>query len=149
MKGQRENRRRGGAMVEFAVTMPLLLLMTVAASDFSRIFWESTVMSRAAETGAKYGAQDNQSSGEFTDMQRVASNSSSHLENATPTADRVCDCPDSPEVWVDCLNTTCPNYGTPRAYSRVSVAKTFSTLGYYPGIRQNTNMTWRGYMRVQ
>ena len=136
-------------MVEFAVTMPLLLLMTVAASDFSRIFWESTVMSRAAETGTKYGAQDNQSSGKYTDMQRVASNSSSHLENATPTADRVCDCPDAPETWVDCLNTTCPNYGTPRAYSRMSVAKTFSTLGYYPGSRQYTSMTWRGYRRVQ
>ncbi len=149
MKLQRGNRRRGGAMVEFAVTMPLLLLMTIAATDFSRIFWESAVMSRAAEAGAKYGAQDNTSSAKYTDMQRLAGNSSSHIDRATPTADRVCDCPDAPGTWVDCLNTSCPNYGTPRAYSRVSVAKTFSTMGYYPGLPQNTSMTWRGYMRVQ
>lgn len=149
MERQKANRRRGGSMVEFAVTMPLLLLMTVAASDFSRIFWESIVMSRAAETGAKYGAESHQSSSKYADMQRVASNSSSHIANATPTAERLCDCPDAPGSWIDCLNTQCPNYGTPRAYARVSVTKTFSTMGYYPGLQRDTNMTWRGYMRVQ
>lgn len=149
MSRRRANRRRGGSMAEFAVTMPLLLLMTVAASDFSRMFWQSIVMSRAAESGAKYGAQNNQSSAKYADMQRVASNSSSHIANATPTAERVCDCPNAPGTWVDCLNTQCPNYGAPRAYARVSVEKTFSTLGYYPGLPRDANMTWRGYMRVQ
>lgn len=141
--------RHGGAMVEFAITMPLLLLMAVGASDFSRIFWESIVMSRAAETGAKYGAQDNHSSGEYADMERIANESSSHIANTIPTADRVCDCPDSPGAWIDCLSTQCVNYGTPRAYARVRVSKTFSTMGRYPGLPQETDLNWRGYMRVQ
>ncbi len=146
---QNRNPRRGGAMVEFAVTLPLLLLMAVAAGDFSRIFWESSVMSRAAAAGAKYGAQDNRTSSEYTSMQRLSNNSASHLEGVTATADRVCDCPDAPGTWVDCLATSCPNYGQPRAYSRAQMAKTFSTMGYYPGLPQNTNLTLRGYMRVQ
>ncbi len=136
-------------MVEFAVTMPLLLLMTVAAADFSRIFWESTVMSRAAASGAKYGAQDNRTSGEYATMQGFADNSSLRIESRTSTADRVCDCPDAPETWVSCLDTSCPNYGQPRAFARVGVAKTFSTMGWYPGLPQNTSIRWRGYMRVQ
>ena len=141
--------RRGGAMVEFALTMPLLLLMAVAAGDFSRVFWESSVMSRASATGAKYGAQDNRTSSDYTAMQRLSNNSASHLESATATADRVCDCPDAPGTWVDCLATSCPNYGQPRAYSRVGVAKTFSTMGYYPGLPQTTSLRLRSYMRVQ
>lgn len=143
------NPRRGGAMVEFAVTMPLLLLLAVAAGDFSRIFWESSVMSRAAATGAKYGAQDNRTSSEYVTMKRLSDNSASHLESATATADRVCDCPDAPQTWVDCLATSCPNYGQPRAYSRVQMAKTFSTMGYYPGLPQTTSLRLRSYMRVQ
>lgn len=143
------NPRRGGAMVEFALTMPLLLLLAVAAGDFSRIFWESSVMSRAAATGAKYGAQDNRTSSEYVTMKRLSDNSASHLESATATADRVCDCPDAPQTWVDCLATSCPNYGQPRAYSRVQMAKTFSTMGYYPGLPQTTSLRLRSYMRVQ
>jgi Flp pilus assembly protein TadG len=144
------NPRRGGSMVEFAVTMPLLLLMAVAAGDFSRMFLESTSMSRAAASGVKYGAMDNRTSGEYATMQRLADNSASHVANAVATADRVCDCPDAPKTWVNCLTTSCPNsYGQPRAYARVGVAKTFSTMGYYPGIPQHTNIHMRGYMRVQ
>ncbi len=136
-------------MVEFAVTMPLLLLMAVAAADFSRIFWESTVMSRAAASGAKYGAQDTRTSAQYAQMEALADDSSRRIESRTSTADRVCDCPDAPGAWVDCLNTSCPNYGVPRSYSRVGVAKTFSTMGWYPGLPQSTSMTWRGFMRVQ
>lgn len=146
---QIRNPRRGGAMIEFAITLPLMLLMAVAAGDFSRMFWETTTMSRAASSGAKFGAQDNRSSGDYATMQRLADNSTSHIGSAVATADRVCDCPDAPKTWVNCLTTSCPNYGQPRAYARVGVAKTFSTMGYYPGLPQTTNMRMRGYMRVQ
>lgn len=146
---ENQDRRRGSSIVEFAVTLPLLFLLAMAAGDFSRIFWEASVMSRAAATGAKYGAQSNRMSAEYGAMKRLADNSASHIRSAVATADRVCDCPDTPKTWVNCLTTSCPNYGQPRAYSRVGVAKSFSTLGYYPGIPQTTDISLSGYMRVQ
>ena len=110
----------------------------------------TTVAGGAAASGAKYGAQDNRRSAEFSEMQNLAGNSAHGVPDGTPTAERVCDCPDSPGVWVDCLTASCPaNYGSPRAYAKVKMAKTFSTLGAYPKVPSAVPMNMTGYMRVQ
>jgi Flp pilus assembly protein TadG len=48
--------RNGVAATEFAVTIPLLLLLTLACADFGRIAYYDHVVSNAARTGAELGA---------------------------------------------------------------------------------------------
>ncbi len=149
-KRQTRNTRRGGAIVEFALTMPLLLIMAAGAADFARIFLQGTAMAGAAASAVKYGAQDAITSAEFTEMETLAAESSEDVPDAEYTAERLCDCPDAPGEWVDCLSTICPlDYGLPRAYVRVDVTKTFTTLATIPGVPNNVPITLRGYMRVQ
>jgi Flp pilus assembly protein TadG len=42
--------------VEFALVLPLLLLLTLAAVDFGRVVYAYLVVSNAARCGAEYGA---------------------------------------------------------------------------------------------
>ncbi len=145
-----QQNRRGGSLVEFALAMPLLLMMAAAGADFARLFLESTAMAGAAGSAAKYGAQSPIKSSEFEKMESIAAASSDDAPGAVPLAERLCDCPDAPGVWVDCLADTCPlGYGLPRAYVRVGLSKTFTAAAAVPGVPSSVPLTLRGYLRVQ
>ncbi len=152
LKAQLKARLRsdsGNAMVEFGIAAPVMVLLALGAIDFARLFAESTIMTSAANTGAFYGALNNRATNDLTGMQHMALQDASQLEGVTAVASRYCDCPDSPGIKVDCLETSCPNFGVPRGYVRTSVQKTFYTMGFYPGIPNETAMTTSGYVRVQ
>lgn len=46
----------GGAMVEFAITMPILLLVVWTVVDFARAYYASNSLSAAVREGARYAA---------------------------------------------------------------------------------------------
>lgn len=48
------NNRRGVAAVEFAVVLPLLLVLSLGAIDFCRVFYCSTTITDCALSGAVY-----------------------------------------------------------------------------------------------
>jgi hypothetical protein len=50
------NGRRGQALVEFALIVPVMLLMLVIAIDFGRLFFSYIEVSNAAREGANYAA---------------------------------------------------------------------------------------------
>ena len=45
--------QRGTALIEFALVLPMLLIMTVAAVDFGRAFFVKNVVSQAAREGVR------------------------------------------------------------------------------------------------
>jgi len=47
-------RRRGQALVEVALTLPLLLLLILGAMDFGRMFYTKIILTNAAREGANY-----------------------------------------------------------------------------------------------
>jgi len=47
-------RRRGVAAVEFAVVLPILLLLLLGAADFGRCFYTSVAIANTARAGAEY-----------------------------------------------------------------------------------------------
>ncbi len=47
---------RGASLVEFALTLPLLLLVLVAAVDLGRAFYTYVAITNAAREGARFGA---------------------------------------------------------------------------------------------
>ena len=46
--------RRGAALIEFALVLPLLALMLIAGLDFGRVFYHSQIIMNCARNGALY-----------------------------------------------------------------------------------------------
>ena len=139
--------RRGNAIVEFAIGAPVFLTMVLAATDFSRLFFESTIASNAAAAGSFYGAQNIRYASDYAGMRAASAADSSEVDGKTISADRFCDCPDG--TIIDPCTTTCVGYGAPRVYMRARVRKNFTTLGWYPGIPRTTPINMRRWVRVQ
>ena len=78
------NTRRGAVMVEFAVTLPLLLGLCMAATDFGRIFYNAVTVANAAGVGAFYGAREKLLAGDDTGQQNRALD---EMRNITAPAD--------------------------------------------------------------
>jgi Flp pilus assembly protein TadG len=52
-----ERSQRGQSLVEFAVLLPILILVTMGAVDFGRVFYAYTTIANAAYQGALCAAQ--------------------------------------------------------------------------------------------
>src|SRR3954453_1086869 len=87
---------RGAALVELALSTPLLVVMIVGAVDFARAFYTAMELTNAARAGAQYAA--NPLHGwDPTTTQSVAAAASPQI--ATYTVD-------TPTRRCDCLNST-------------------------------------------
>lgn len=51
-----DSRERGTALIEFAIVLPLLLVLTVAAVDFGRAFFVKNVLEQSAQEGVRMRA---------------------------------------------------------------------------------------------
>ena len=54
---RRRDRSRGQSVVEFALVLPILLLLLAATIDFGRLFYAYVAVENAAKEGALYGAR--------------------------------------------------------------------------------------------
>jgi len=52
------NRQRGLALVETAITLPLLLFVMLAASEFTNAFVQHTTLTKATRDAARYAAEE-------------------------------------------------------------------------------------------
>lgn len=139
----------GNSMVEFALTLPVVLLMALGAGDLARVFVDAAVMAGASNAGATYGYRTHKASADLAGMEAVMADDAAETDGVSTQADRVCDCPDAPGTWIDCTQTTCTNYGLPRVYVRAKTAKQFKTLASYPGVQRVSDMTVETLIRVQ
>jgi TadE-like protein len=155
---RRKRRKRGNALVELALTIPVLLTICIGASDFGRLFYHVITLVDAANAGAAHGAFRSFNSGDFSMIESIAqqaANDVSRSGSVTATASRFCDCPgaaaDGPddENAVSCFTGTCGTYGGPRVYVRVEVEQAFSTFAEYPGIDKTRTLSPAAYRRVQ
>ena len=139
----------GASIVEFAILTPILLALTIGATDFARVFIEAQAVASASNSGVIYGSRRNIDSVNFSEMEARALDDVQGAEGAAADASMLCDCPANPGISVSCLDGSCPTYGKPRVYVKTSVSKGFETLGRYPGVPQSIDLTAAGYMRVQ
>ena len=55
-RGENSARERGTALIEFALILPFLLVITLTVVDLSRAFWIKSVAATAARQGARTAA---------------------------------------------------------------------------------------------
>lgn len=129
----------GSATVEFAFTVPLLLLLVLAAADFGRVMYWAITLSGAARAGTVYGAQSQTTAADTSGIRQAASQEGQNIGLSTGevTVAVNCTCPGPsavPTVPAVCTSScTCPGtltcsggYSPPRMSVRVTVTKTFA-----------------------
>ncbi|HEY1581192.1 MAG TPA: TadE/TadG family type IV pilus assembly protein [Terracidiphilus sp.] len=95
----------GGAIVETALMMPVLITMLLGAAEFGTAAYTAIEVSNAAMAGVQYGAQTAATSGDTTGIQNAASKDAPDIALGTTSAFHTCICSDgSPST---CLSTDC------------------------------------------
>lgn len=86
-RSRRQSRRRGQAVVEFALILPVFILMLLIAVDFGRAFLGWISLNNAARVGANYAAlHPNDSWGAGSDFQTLMDENLGAI-NCTPNPD--------------------------------------------------------------
>ena len=157
-----DERRRtdaGGALVELALVLPVLILVFVGTVDFGRVFYASQSLNNAARAGAQYGAASPARSGDFAGMEATAV-AATNTPGVSASATRLCQCatdagafyPTAPSANT-CnapVATSCPG-GHLVVTVTVTTTKTFTTVmaGGLPGFMQSMTITRTATQRAQ
>ena len=126
--------RRGSAILELALSIPLLAAILAGAMDFSRLFYTSVTLAGAARAGAQYALSVGYS--DLAALQAAASNAAGDLGGVTATAVVTTRCP------ADCASGSA-------TYIDVSVSKNFQTMVNYVFLPSSVAATQTVSMRVR
>jgi Flp pilus assembly protein TadG len=140
----------GLAIVEFALAVPLLLLILVGLVETGRFAYYSILVGNAARAGVQYGAQNIANAQDDTGMQAAATNDAQNIADITARAGRTCACTNGTATNTQsCSTGLCPLAGYHRVvYVWVTASGTFSSLFRYPGIPQSLRISRTATMRV-
>ena len=136
-------------MVEFAVVLPLLLVVMLGMIDFGRATFEAVEVESAAHAGAAYGAR---SKGLAADKQGIEKavlddmGDEADTESVGVVSERYCECSDGSSI--DC-DAACPGGEASNIYVRVRVGKSFVMLFDYPGVASDLQLRREVHLRVR
>ena len=142
---QRVNRRRGSAMVEFALIAPMLLLVMAGVLDYSLALRTAIVVADAARAGAQYGSLTAANSSDISGMQAAARNAAPTLTGLTVTAEQACQCSDG--TAASCSGSC--STGALSVYVRVTATATAPLAFRYPGLAFSGAVSSSATMRAQ
>jgi len=117
--------RRGNLMIEFALVLPILMLMLVGLLDLGRFSLDKSAMLQGAREGAQYGimAPDDSSN-----INTTAQNATG-LTGVTATNSVFCECPAVPGTAVTCSGATpCAAGAARKKYITVNTTKSFNSV---------------------
>ncbi len=124
--------QRGAAVVEFALILPLLILLMVGLFDFGVGFWQYMQVQAAAEAGAQYATLHPDDTAGIAAA--VASATGTSGISATPLPAKVCGCPGNHPFEVACGAANCDSGSKPGVYAKVSAQVGYSPLLPYPSL---------------
>jgi Flp pilus assembly protein TadG len=135
----------GSGLLELALTISLLIILALGATDFARAFYAAIEVSDAARAGAQYGSQNTATAADSTGMVNAAKANAPNLVGVTGTASQ-CTCATGSTV-ATCATTYCAN--NPRGnFVTVNTQVAFSTIAPYPGIPSSLTLAGRAVMAV-
>ncbi len=140
---------RGSALVELAVTLPLLVLLVVGVADFARVFHVSMALTNAARAGAQYGSQNNK----HTDTANMVTTATAAAGTVpiTAVASYLCECATDAGTFTatspaNNCSATCAG-GHLAIQVTVTTTSTFNTISQFPGIPHTLTMTRSASLR--
>lgn len=123
----------GVALVEFALVLPLLILVFLGIAETGRLTYYSIMTANAAHAGAAYGSQSLYTVGLASNMKAAALHDAQSIAQITvPTAGSVCECTNgTAATTVDCSQTACSSGYRRAVYAQVTADATVYTLFNY------------------
>jgi Flp pilus assembly protein TadG len=141
----RRRNARGSAVVEFALTAPLLLLLTAGVLDIAMLLRTAASAADAARSGAQYGSRSSVAASDTAGIRAAALNASPGISGLTVTPAKACRCADGSAVS---CSGNCAS-GSMRVYVQVTVQSTAPTIFRYADLPFTGEVTSTASMRVQ
>jgi len=116
-------RRKGAAVVELAILLPLLVFLFLIATDFARVFYFSLTLTNCARAGALYACDPAMMAESPFPSARAAALADATNLSPQPTITQ--------DTGIDALG---------RPYVEVTAAHSFSTITGFPGIPRSLNL---------
>jgi len=136
---------RGQNLLEFALVVPIILLLLVGAIEIGRLAYLSILVNNAAHAGVQYGAQNLATASDNTGMQIAALDDGQNISGLTAAASHYCTCADGSSS--SCQPTDCA--GSHRlVYVQVNTTGQFHSLVAYPGLPSSYTVSGEAVMRV-
>ena len=88
----RARNERGQALIELALSLPILFVILVGGAEFARATYASIEVSDAALAAVQYGAQNSITAGDTTGIQTAASNDAQDITLGTTNVSKACIC---------------------------------------------------------
>ena len=133
----------GQALVELAMTMPLLLLLLLGAVELARAAYATIEVTNAAEAAVRYGAQNRTTANDTTGMQLAAQSDAANITLTSTTPSTTCGCADGTQGGSSCSDFSCSD-GSPTIETlTVTTKASFDPLIHLPALP--TTFTLHGY----
>lgn len=128
--------QRGAALIEFAIALPLLMMVLIGLIEFGRVAYFTIQIGNAAHAGAQYGSRNISAGGDVAGMKAAAiadgQNTIANMTAADIVAQNVCTCwtgsaeiPNPPSASVCRQNCVA---GRQITYAQVTVTGTIHPL---------------------
>jgi Flp pilus assembly protein TadG len=139
----------GGAMLEFAVAVPILVLLGIGVADFGRAFFTGIRVASAVRSAAQYGGRQGVSSAANSTEIIQAARDDADDQTLSVTPSYFCKCADG--TTPDCTTGSCPGYGdgTVEVFVKVVATKTVNFVFRYPGIPSSLTYRDSAVIRAQ
>jgi Flp pilus assembly protein TadG len=111
----------GSVMIEFAIGLPVLLLLVVGMLDLGRFGLQKSAMLQGARAGAQYGM----AAANDTANINLTAQTATGLTGVTATSTKFCECVSGTAVG---CGTTCSGGGAPKTYITVNTTKAFASV---------------------
>lgn len=138
--------QEGSAAVEFAISLPFLILLAIGVADFGRLYIVAHATASAARAGAQYGAQSPGTSGNVAGIDLAARADAGNVGLDSVTSTQICKCSDG---TTPACTGTCPGYGVPQVFVQVRTTNTVSFAFRYPGLAQSVPVIRTVTLRIQ
>lgn len=137
---QAGNRRAGMVLLEFALVVPLFLLICLAGIDFARVFATAMVINGANRVGLQYASQNPGNTNGIAN----AVTADAALAGLTVSSAQYCACSAGGAPVV--CTSSCSGKMT---YAQVTTTLPFKTVAAWPGVPDNLTFSISGTIRVQ
>lgn len=135
--------RKGSVFVEFALVVPLFLLLCVAGIDLARVFNTAMLLQGATRTGLEYAGQSAAAAADASGIATLVSASAGNPAGLTVNSNQFCTCS------IGGIQTACSSKCSGKiTYVQVSASLPFQTLVTWPWVPQPLTVTRTGVIRV-
>jgi hypothetical protein len=136
--------RGGNVAVEFALLLPLLIVILTGLIDFGRATYERMALETAARSAVQYARQNPNDTAGITAAALNAGGLAATAEVEVPAP--FCECPTGASI---ACGTVCPNGDALLRFLSVTVRHDFEPLFPYPGLPSPLALAGSAVIRVQ